>query len=325
MSLTPARRRLRFSGAAKIGLALSTTVAVLLGVSVATGAIPGQGGKISACYTKVGGVVRVIDVEKSPPQKCTTLENAISWNQAGQPGPAGPAGPLGPKGDKGDQGPAGNTGPAGATGPAGPMGDQGPEGDTGQQGPQGERGLQGPPGPAGSGIDSLDQLSGLRCNTAGNPGRVQIQYPPNLDNSVAIRCDPDVVINADLAVEAVNVPPNVSARPDGSFPISFAVRNNGPAAAHGARFRLTFAGSPSPTDPRLANANIPGCSNPPGGPVACELGDIPPNSFVQVNLTLRYASPGLGYDLTTTIEAEANSPEPDPTNNSVSRSTHIHG
>jgi Collagen triple helix repeat (20 copies) len=112
------------SRAARFALPVCVTVALCLGVGVATGAIPSSDGKISACYTKVGGVVRVIDVEKSPPQKCTTHENAISWNQTGPPGPAGPPGPPGPKGDQGDPGPAG------------------PKGDKGDQGEQG------PPGPA---------------------------------------------------------------------------------------------------------------------------------------------------------------------------------
>ena len=188
MSLTPARRRLRFSGAAKIGLALSTTLAVMLGVSVATGAIPGQGGKISACHTKVGGVVRVIDVEKSPPEKCTSLEKALSWNQAGAPGPAGPAGPTGPKGNPGDRGPAG---PPGLAGPAGPKGDKGDPGATGAAGATGEKGAQGaigpagPPGPAGEKGDkgdpgealrSFDSVDDLPCTRNGQQGTISLTY-----------------------------------------------------------------------------------------------------------------------------------------------------
>jgi hypothetical protein len=102
------KRPLSLSGATKVALAVSATAAVCLTAGVATGAIPGGGGKISACYTKIGGVLRVIDVEKASPERCTRFEESISWNQAGQPGPAGPAGPAGPKGDKGDKGEAGD-------------------------------------------------------------------------------------------------------------------------------------------------------------------------------------------------------------------------
>ena len=322
MSLTPPRRRLPFSGAAKIGLALSTTVAVCLGVGVATGAIPGQGGKISACYTKVGGVVRVIDVEKSPPQKCTTLESAISWNQQGlqgSPGPAGPTGPAGPKGDKGDQGPAGNTGPAGTTGPVGP------KGDTGQQGPQGERGLQGPPGPAGGAIESLDQLAGLRCNQAA-PGRVQIQYA--VDNSVSLRCQPDVVVNADLSV-GVGVPGVLDSSNGDVFFISIVTFNSGPATANNVSLRISFQGSPTSSRPRLdtSKPNVPAnCTG--SGAVTCPLGTIPAHSGENLELYFEYEPVGIfgqGYNLTTNFELQSSSPDPNPANNTSSRNTHVQG
>jgi hypothetical protein len=133
---------------------LAVPLAVATGTGIATGAIPGSDGKISACYGKIGGVVRVIDVEKAPADKCTSLEKGISWNQAGAPGPAGPIGPAGPKGDKGDTGPAGVAGPKGDKGEPGPKGDQGdpgPKGDQGEPGPKGDEGDAGPPGPPGSG------------------------------------------------------------------------------------------------------------------------------------------------------------------------------
>ena len=97
---------------------LVIAVAVLVGGSVALGAIPGAGGKIDGCYTKLGGVVRVIDKAKG--EACgSKLETPLSWNQAGAAGPAGPKGDTGPagiKGDKGDAGPAGLAGTTGQTG-----------------------------------------------------------------------------------------------------------------------------------------------------------------------------------------------------------------
>ena len=119
---------------------MAATIAAMAasGVGVAVAAIPGDG-QISGCATKVGGVLRVIDVEKG--QKChATLETPIAWNQtgpAGAPGAAGPAGPTGPKGSRA----------AGANGEQGPAG---PQGERGAPGPQGETGPQGPQGPAGT-------------------------------------------------------------------------------------------------------------------------------------------------------------------------------
>ena len=104
---------------------LAATIAALAasGVGVAVAAIPGDG-QIDACYTKVGGVVRVIDLAKN--EKCNaTLEKPIAWNQTG---PAGAPGAAGPAGAKGEQGLAGPQGERGAPGPAGEPGPQGPEG-----------------------------------------------------------------------------------------------------------------------------------------------------------------------------------------------------
>ena len=126
--------------------------AVLLGGSVAFGAIPGAGGKIDGCYTKVGGVVRVVDKAKG--EACSSkLETPLSWNQTG------PAGSVGAKGDKGDTGPAGLPGEKGATGPAGAdglPGAKGEKGDTGlagadgAPGAKGDKGDKGDTGPAGA-------------------------------------------------------------------------------------------------------------------------------------------------------------------------------
>jgi Collagen triple helix repeat (20 copies) len=115
-------------------------VAVLLGGSVAFGAIPGTEGKIDGCYTKIGGVVRVVDKAKS--ESCNSkLETPLSWNQAGAAGPVGP---------KGDTGPAGVKGEKGDTGAAGAAGANGEKGDVGADGIKGEKGDVGPPGLAGT-------------------------------------------------------------------------------------------------------------------------------------------------------------------------------
>lgn len=82
---------------------LAGAMVVLAGTAWA--AIPGAGGTISACYTKIGGVLRVIDAEAG--KACTALENPISWNQQGRQGEAGSQGPQGEPGPQGPEGPAG--------------------------------------------------------------------------------------------------------------------------------------------------------------------------------------------------------------------------
>ena len=156
------RRRLR--------LVTSSTAVLLIsgGVGIATGAIPGLGGRIDACYRPASGQLRVIDSDSG--DQCRRNETPLSWNErgprgadgaVGERGPAGPAGergPAGPQGEKGDTGPAGSTGEDGAPGPAGPKGDDGPagpkgdkgdKGDTGPAGPKGDSGATGPQGPEG--------------------------------------------------------------------------------------------------------------------------------------------------------------------------------
>ena len=113
---------------------LAATIAALAagGVGVAVAAIPG-GGQIDGCYSKVAGVLRVIDRAKG--ETCNAkLETPIGWNQTGPAGAPGAAGPAGPAGAKGEQGPAG---------PQGERGTPGPQGDTGPQGPQGPKGDMG--------------------------------------------------------------------------------------------------------------------------------------------------------------------------------------
>src|SRR5206468_2749447 len=124
-----------------------------IGAGIAYATIPDTNGVIHGCYTKTGGILRVVD---KPQQSCTKFENPLDWNQAGQQGPQGadgaqgPAGPAGPKGDQGDAGATGPAGPPGAAGPPGPPGSQGPAGAKGDPGPQGPAGPTGPAGPAGT-------------------------------------------------------------------------------------------------------------------------------------------------------------------------------
>jgi hypothetical protein len=150
---------------------LGALLAIAATVAVASGAIPGAGGTIDACYTNIGGVVRVIDKAKG--EKCTAkLETALSWNQTGPAGPAGAPGPKGadgapgPKGEPGAQGERGPAGADGAPGEKGEKGDAGPAGGDGAPGAKGDPGAdgaQGPPGPKG---DKGDPGSGLAADGA---------------------------------------------------------------------------------------------------------------------------------------------------------------
>ena len=87
------RRSLRRAVGPGLLLAIAATAA-------AAGAIPGPGGQITACYGKVGGVIRVIDPDRG--QHCNAaLETSFSFSQAGPRGPAGDPGPTGPRGASG--------------------------------------------------------------------------------------------------------------------------------------------------------------------------------------------------------------------------------
>jgi hypothetical protein len=89
--------------------------ATALTSGIAWAAIPDSDGVIHGCYTKVGGVLRVIDTAKG--QRClTSVEVPLTWNERGLRGDRGPAGADGAQG------------PQGASGPAGPQGPQGPAG-----------------------------------------------------------------------------------------------------------------------------------------------------------------------------------------------------
>lgn len=75
-------------------LVLGAMLVVAAGVGVATGAVPDSGGTINGCYTKTGGILRVVDSERN--QHCiSAVENPISWGQRGPQGDTGPAGTTG--------------------------------------------------------------------------------------------------------------------------------------------------------------------------------------------------------------------------------------
>ena len=93
------------------GVAGLLVLAVAGTAGIAFAAIPGGDGKVSACYAKQGGALRVIDKAKG--QSCRASERPLRWNQRGLQGARGVAGTPGA---------AGPTGPTGATGPTGPAG-----------------------------------------------------------------------------------------------------------------------------------------------------------------------------------------------------------
>jgi Collagen triple helix repeat (20 copies) len=124
------------------GLAGLFVLAIAGTAGIAFAAIPGGEGKVSACYAKQGGALRVIDKAKG--QTCRASERPLVWNQRGLrgvPGPAGQAGANGPAGAAGAQGPAGANGAAGAAGAPGPAGPQGPQGPRGPEGPESPAGF----------------------------------------------------------------------------------------------------------------------------------------------------------------------------------------
>ena len=80
-----------------IAAAAGALTATALAGGVAWAAIPGDGGVIRGCYTKVGGVVRVVDTAKG--QACLpNLEVPLSWNQQGPKGEPGVNGGTGASG-----------------------------------------------------------------------------------------------------------------------------------------------------------------------------------------------------------------------------------
>jgi len=110
-----------------LAAAAGAVVATALAGGVAWATIPGPGGVINGCYTKIGGVVRVIDTAKG--EKClSALEVPISWNQAGAKGEPGPPGKDGADGAPGKDGADGKDGAPGKDGVDGQPGAPGPPG-----------------------------------------------------------------------------------------------------------------------------------------------------------------------------------------------------
>lgn len=107
-------RRRGWRGYSSRLLVLVAAAAAAFGMaSVVQAMIPSSTGEIHGCFSPKGATKRSgtpLDIIDSDSASCSKGQQAISWNQAGQPGPQGPAGPAGPSG------PAGPTGPAGIAG-----------------------------------------------------------------------------------------------------------------------------------------------------------------------------------------------------------------
>jgi hypothetical protein len=117
---------------AKRSLIALAVFGVALGVGgVAYATIPSSSGAYTACVLKGIGTIRLIDPSLSSrnfESHCTSLEQQVTWNEAGATGGAGGAGSKGDTGATGQVGPQGPTGDRGATGQVGP---QGPTGEVG--------------------------------------------------------------------------------------------------------------------------------------------------------------------------------------------------
>ena len=102
-------------------IALPAALILGAGTAVAIAAIPGSNGVITACRVTTGtnqGALRVIDVETTPAQTCSTGEATLTFNQQG---PAGPVGPQGDPGPPGDSGAPADTGGGSGTGSGSPF------------------------------------------------------------------------------------------------------------------------------------------------------------------------------------------------------------
>ena len=73
-----------------LAAAAGAVAASALAGGVAWATVPGDGGVIQGCYTKVGGILRVVDADKG--QHCLGIEAPIAWNQKGPKGDPGAAG-----------------------------------------------------------------------------------------------------------------------------------------------------------------------------------------------------------------------------------------
>ena len=113
----------------KVKVAAGVVAGALASGGLAYAAIPANDGTITACYTKSGGALRVIDAEGG--QTCKGNETQLTWNRQGEQGLPGPEGPQGANGPEGPQGETGPQGPQGEPGEPGPQGPQGEKGDPG--------------------------------------------------------------------------------------------------------------------------------------------------------------------------------------------------
>jgi hypothetical protein len=99
---------------ARLVLAAIAIAAVAAGIAVA--AVPDRQGRITGCYAKKGGKLRLL----VRGNQCRRGETLIRWNQRGVAGPAGPAGLPGQPGPPGLPGAPGAPGaPSEIPGPAG--------------------------------------------------------------------------------------------------------------------------------------------------------------------------------------------------------------
>jgi hypothetical protein len=80
------KRIARFRPSPSMVVALAALVLAAGGVAFAT--IPDSGGTIHGCYSKINGVLRVVDSASD----CRTGETPIGWNQQGPKGDPGPPG-----------------------------------------------------------------------------------------------------------------------------------------------------------------------------------------------------------------------------------------
>lgn len=318
------RERVRRIGMKLVPAAI--VAGVCLSVGVATGTIPGGDGKINGCYGKLGGVLRVIDTEKSPPDACSRLEVPIRWNQVG---PRGEVGPAGPPGAQGEPGPQGESGPSGAAGPQGPPGERGSTGETGPPGPpgaQGEQGDRGETGPPGAPLSSFESLDDISCRRDGADGKTDLSYAA--DGVVTVRCvtaeppppPPPPPVEAHLRIGQVQSSPfDLDLSEIGALQYGIQVFNAGPAAATNVRLELTFSGSPNSSYPRLnfGGAALP-CENAGGTKVVCPIHDLPSSAGEFVPLSFELYRPGIfegPYNLTTRIEVISDTPDPVLSNN----------
>ena len=75
-------------------IGLGAVCLALAATAYAVASIPAKDRKITACFKKTSGDLRVIDAAK---QHCSKKERRLTWNQAGQRGRAGPPRSLTPE------------------------------------------------------------------------------------------------------------------------------------------------------------------------------------------------------------------------------------